>query len=171
MAKLTVFAKLVKPLPTGTIFTFLFLCPLLTNEGNCDTINKCLATVLVFFCGFSCFFSCFTDSYRDSDGHIHYGIVTTTGLWPHKHHSTSVNLSNYKLRFSDFVHALMSAVVFSVVVLLYPDIIECFYSFFQRALLVKWLPFVTGFVTVMYSFFPNNRHGLGYIPSDYPLLS
>ncbi|KAK9020128.1 hypothetical protein V6N11_054621 [Hibiscus sabdariffa] len=69
------FGNLVKLLPTGTVFIFQFLNPVLTNTGQCSIANKVLTSILIALCGFSCAFSCFTDSYRGSDGLVHYGVV------------------------------------------------------------------------------------------------
>ncbi|WVZ17857.1 hypothetical protein V8G54_010839 [Vigna mungo] len=54
--------NLIKLLPTGTIFVFHFLNPVLSNSGKCNASNKCA-------------FPSFTDSYAGSDKRRHYGIV------------------------------------------------------------------------------------------------
>ncbi|GMN46531.1 hypothetical protein TIFTF001_015708 [Ficus carica] len=43
-----------KPLPTGAVFLFEFLNPLLTNTGSCTAFNKSLDAVLIAVCGFFC---------------------------------------------------------------------------------------------------------------------
>ncbi|XP_072968110.1 protein DMP2 isoform X2 [Typha angustifolia] len=68
--------NLIKVLPSGTVFIFQFLNPLLTSNGKCHTFNKFLTGALLILCGLSCFFSSFTDSYKGSDGKIYYGIAT-----------------------------------------------------------------------------------------------
>ncbi|KAJ6771057.1 PROTEIN DMP3 [Salix koriyanagi] len=68
--------NLIKLLPTGTVFLFQFLNPVVTNNGSCHAVNKYLSGILIGLCGFSCCFSCFTDSYKGSDGLTHYGIAT-----------------------------------------------------------------------------------------------
>ncbi|KAJ1428819.1 Protein DMP [Sesbania bispinosa] len=80
----------------------------------------------------SCVFSSFTDSYTGSDGQRHYGIVTGKGLWPSPA-SGSVDLSAYKLRLGDFVHALLSLTVFAVLGLLDTNIVRCFYPGFESS--------------------------------------
>jgi hypothetical protein len=37
--------NLVKLLPTGTVFLFQYLSPVVTNNGHCNTINKYLSAV------------------------------------------------------------------------------------------------------------------------------
>ncbi|KAH6776953.1 transmembrane protein [Perilla frutescens var. hirtella] len=155
--------NLIKLLPTGTVFLFQFLNPLLTNNGQCDPINKYLSSILIAACGISCCFASFTDSYVGSDdGVTHYGIVTSSGLWPA---SSSQDLSSYGLRVGDFVHAFCAVLVFAIVVLLDPNSVQCYYPSFdstQKALMMA-LPPVVGVVTgAIFAVFPNNRHGIGY---------
>uniref|UniRef100_A0A5B7BBK5 DUF679 domain membrane protein 2 n=1 Tax=Davidia involucrata TaxID=16924 RepID=A0A5B7BBK5_DAVIN len=167
---LTSAGNLIKLLPTGTVFLFQFLSPVLTNNGHCGhAINKYLSAILIGVCGFSCCFSTFTDSYTDSDGNTHYGIATRKGLWwPSSTSSTDsalVDLSSYKLRFGDFVHALFSLVVFAVVVLLDTNTVNCFYPSFessQRVLLMALPPAIGAVSSSVFVMFPNNRHGIGY---------
>ncbi|KAL0414672.1 UNVERIFIED_CONTAM: protein DMP2 [Sesamum radiatum] len=116
-ATLNGLANLIKLLPTGTVFLFQFLNPVLTNNGHCDVVNKYLSGVLIAVSAFSCGFASFTDSYTDSQGNIHYGIVTNKGLWPS---SPTQDLSSYRLQLGDFVHAFFALIVFAVVALLGP---------------------------------------------------
>ncbi|XP_042476869.1 protein DMP2-like [Macadamia integrifolia] len=158
-------ASLIKLLPTGTVFLFRFLNPVLTNNGRCNhTINKYLEGILLVVCGFSCCFSTFTDSYEGSDGSVHYGIVTISGLWPSPA-SDKVNLKSYKLRFGDFVHAFLTVIVFAVVSLLDTNTMDCYYPSLVSAqnVLVMVLTPVIGFLaSTVFFFFHNTRHGIGY---------
>uniref|UniRef100_A0A2N9HJA2 DUF679 domain-containing protein n=1 Tax=Fagus sylvatica TaxID=28930 RepID=A0A2N9HJA2_FAGSY len=156
--------NLIKLLPTGTVFTYQFLSPVLSNSGNCETINKYLTAILVGVCGLSCFFSSFTDSYIGDDGKTNYGVVTKKGLWPSLD-SKKVDLSTYKLRFGDFVHAFFALIVFAVLVLLDQKTVGCFYPVsksFEKTLLKVLPPIVGAVSSVVFMFFPNNRHGIGY---------
>ncbi|KAK3025264.1 hypothetical protein RJ639_044066 [Escallonia herrerae] len=159
--------NLIKLLPTGTVFIFQFLNPVLTNNGKCHTVNKYLTSVLIGACGLSCCFSSFTDSYTDSKGDTHYGVTTSKGLWPSSKDST--DLSSYKLRIGDFVHAFFSMIVFLVVALLDSNTVDCFYPSFESTekVLMMVLPPVIGAVSSsVFMFFPNNRHGIGYPSSS-----
>ncbi|XP_047334320.1 protein DMP2-like [Impatiens glandulifera] len=161
---LTGLGSLIKLLPTGTVFLFQFLNPVLTNNGNCHPINKYLSGALISVCTMSCFFTTFTDSYKGSDGNTHYGIATFKGLWPSPC-SDSVDLSKYKIRFGDFVHAFFSLIVFGVVSLLDSNSVECFYPSFESTekILLMILPPVIGTVSgTLFMLFPTNRHGIGY---------
>ncbi|KAK4783412.1 hypothetical protein SAY86_007786 [Trapa natans] len=157
--------NLVRLLPTGTVFMFQFLNPVLTNNGHCHLINKYLSGALIGLCGLSCFLSSFTDSYAASDGSFHYGIATLTGLWPAGGGSGSVDLSKYRIRPGDFVHALISAAVFALLSLFDSNTVECFYPSFERdgKMLLMVLPPVIGAVSgSVFMMFPNKRHGIGY---------
>lgn len=163
--------NLIKLLPTGTVFLFQFLNPVVTNNGECNTVNKSLDALLIALCGFSCCFASFTDSYADSDGNIHYGIVTKNGLWPTStsSSSSSIDLSSYKLRLGDFVHAFFAVVVFAGLALLDTNTVRCFYPGFESTekLLIQVLPPAIGVVSgSVFMLFPNNRHGIGYPTSD-----
>jgi len=165
---LTGVGNLIKLLPTGTVFLFQFLNPVLTNNGKCHTINKYMSGILLAISGFSCFFSSFTDSYTGTDRATHYGIATVKGLWPSTD-SGSVDLSKYKLRFGDFVHAFFALIVFAVVGLLDTNTVECFYPSFQSSekVLLMVLPPVIGTVaSSVFVMFPNTRHGIGYPSSQ-----
>ncbi|KAK2995557.1 hypothetical protein RJ640_014954 [Escallonia rubra] len=159
--------NLIKLLPTGTVFMFQFLNPVLTNNGKCHTVNKYLTSVLIGACGLSCCFSSFTDSYTDSKGNTHYGVATSKGLWPSSKDST--DLSSYKLRIGDFVHAFLSVIVFLMVALLDSNTVDCFYPSFESSekVLMMVLPPVIGAVSgSVFMIFPNNRHGIGYPSSS-----
>ncbi|MQL94666.1 hypothetical protein Taro_027327 [Colocasia esculenta] len=158
--------NLIKLLPSGTVFLFQFLNPLLTNNGHCNTLNKALSGILLVLCGFSCSFSCFTDSYSGADGKVYYGIVTAKGLLPFwDPNAASTDFSKYKLRLGDFVHAALSLVVFAVVSLLDSNTVSCYYPTFEKneKVLLMVLPPVIGAVaSATFLVFPNTRHGIGY---------
>ncbi|KAM0030267.1 putative protein DMP [Helianthus debilis subsp. tardiflorus] len=161
--------NLIKLLPTGTVFTFQFLNPVLTNNGHCTTINKYLTSILIALCGLSCIFSSFTDSYEDEEGSTRYIIATPKGIWPSPEQSSSVDVSKYKLRVGDFVHAAFAAVVFAVVALLDDNTVQCLYPEFEtnEKMLMMVVPPVIGTVSgSVFMLFPNTRHGIGYPPSS-----
>ncbi|KAF8016019.1 hypothetical protein BT93_H1541 [Corymbia citriodora subsp. variegata] len=157
--------NLVKHLPTGTFFTFQFLNPVLTDNGQCYFPNLVLTRLLIDLCALSCAFSCFTDSYTGSDGVVHYGIATPRGLWPSPA-SEMIDLSKFKLRVGDFVHALLSTVVFVAMSLVDPNTVACLYSSSykeEHERLLKTLPAVIGAISsAVFMAFPSNRNGIGY---------
>ncbi|KAI4317686.1 hypothetical protein L6164_025536 [Bauhinia variegata] len=160
--------NLIKLLPTGTVFMFQFLNPVVTNSGHCTTLNKYLSSILLVVCAFNCCFASFTDSYTGSDGNRHYGVVTIKGIWPSTV-SDGVELSAYKLRLGDFVHAFFALMVFAVLGLLDTNTVQCLYPEFglTQQVLLQVLPPVIGAVSgAVFMMFPNTRHGIGYPASD-----
>jgi len=156
--------NLVKLLPTATVFVFQFLNPVATNSGQCNTANKWLSSILLLLCAFSCAISSFTDSYPGTDNQRHYAFVTRKGLWPSPA-SDSLDLSDYRLKVADFVHATLSLLVFAVLGLLDTNTVHCFYPSFEstQKSLLQVLPTVIGvFAGGVFMIFPNTRHGIGY---------
>ncbi|KAI3443176.1 uncharacterized protein J3R85_000076 [Psidium guajava] len=159
--------NIIKLLPSGTVFLFQFLNPLLTNNGECHTYNKYLSAILITICGLSCCIASFTDSYKGSDGSTHYGFATAKGIWPSS--SSGSSSSGYKLRFLDFVHAFLSVIIFTVLALLDTNTVRCFYPSFETTerTLIKVLPTVIGLISsTVFMLFPSTRNGVGYPSSD-----
>ncbi|KAL3505819.1 hypothetical protein ACH5RR_031201 [Cinchona calisaya] len=165
----TGFGNLIRLLPTGTVFLYHFLNPILSDNGNCSTANKYISSVLLAICGLSCFFSTFTDSYKDDRGNIQYGIATFKGFWPNSSdasNNSSVDLKSYRIQVGDFVHAILSLTVFCAVSLLDTYTVRCFYPSFessQKALLMALPPVIGSFASTVFAAFPCKRHGIGEI--------
>ncbi|KNA05608.1 hypothetical protein SOVF_188750 [Spinacia oleracea] len=162
--------SLIKLLPTGTVFMFQFLSPILSNNGQCHTINKYLMGAFLVICGLNCGLATFTDSYVDNEGNTHYGIATTKGLWPSNNNSKgdNSNMSKYKLRTGDFVHAFMSVLVFVVVAVLDKNTVDCYVPALEttrKTMLMVLPPIVGGLCSGVFAMFPSTRHGIGY-PSE-----
>ncbi|KAL2339106.1 hypothetical protein Fmac_013552 [Flemingia macrophylla] len=165
---LSAVGDLIKLLPTGTVFVFQFVNPVLTNSGECNATNRWQSAILLVACGLSCAFSSFTDSYTGTDKKRHYGIVTDPyGLWQLSSVPPAdfVDLSGYRLKFGDFVHVVLALLVFAVLGLLDNNTVHCFYPDFvsTQKQLLQVLPTVTGVVAgALFMLFPINRHGVGY---------
>lgn len=157
------FGSLIKLLPTGTVFVFQFLNPVVTNSGECNATNKWLSSIVLVACGLSCAFSSFTDSYIGSDNQRHYGIVTPKGLWPFSEPEKSKSVD--KLWLGDFVRAALSLLVFAVLGLLDTNTVHCFYPGFEvtQKSLLQVLPTTIGvFAGWVFMIFPDKRNGIGY---------
>lgn len=158
--------NLISLLPTGTIFLFQYLNPTVTNSGShCTTFNKFLSASLLTVCSLNCIFATFTDSYTASDGTRRYGIVTATGLWPPPPSSEAVDMSAYRLRGRDLVHAMVSLGVFGVLGFLDKNMVRCMYPVISEydGVLLKALPIVMGVISgLTFSIFPWKRKGIGY---------
>ncbi|CAD6211307.1 unnamed protein product [Miscanthus lutarioriparius] len=163
-------ADLIKLLPSGTVFLLQFLSPLVTNNGHCATFNKVLSGTLVALCGVFCAFSSFTDSYVGSDGRVYYGVVTQRGLrtFTPDPDAAARDLSAYRLRAGDFVHAALALLVFATIALLDADTVACLYpalELSERTMMAVLPPVVGGVAGYVFMVFPNNRHGVGYQPT------
>nr|POE89206.1 hypothetical protein CFP56_57127 [Quercus suber] len=160
-------AHLANLLPTGSVLAFQLLSPIFTNQGICDPISRFMTAALVTLCGVSCFILSFTDSFRDKKGNICYGFATTKGFWVIDGSATlSPELAaNYRLRSIDFMHALMSILVFVAVTLFDKNVVSCFFptpSDETQEILTK-LPVGIGVISSMlFVAFPTKRHGIGF---------
>lgn len=160
-------AHLANFLPTGTVLAFQLLSPIFTNVGNCDSVSKFMTSALVSLCGASCFLLSFTDSFRDSKGNISYGFATIRGLWIIDGSTTLPPqvAAKYRLRFIDFMHAVMSILVFAAIALFDQNVVNCFFpepsNETQEILTV--LPVGIGvFCSMLFVAFPTDRHGIGF---------
>ncbi|XP_004505097.1 protein DMP4-like [Cicer arietinum] len=160
-------AHLANLLPTGTVLSFQLLSPIFTNKGECDQVSKFMTLSLLSLCGASCFLLCFTDSLRDNKGNICYGFATFKGLWVIDGSATlSPEIdAKYKLRFIDFMHAVMSILVFSAIAMFDQNVVKCFFpspSYEFREILTA-LPVGIGvFCSMLFVAFPTQRHGIGF---------
>ncbi|KAF8391302.1 hypothetical protein HHK36_023606 [Tetracentron sinense] len=160
-------AYLANLLPTGSVLAFQLLSPVFTNEGRCETISRSMTLVLVAICGVSCLLVCFTDSFRDERGKVRYGLATFRGLWVIDGSATiPPELAVvYRVRFIDFVHALLSILVFAAVALFDQNVVKCFYptpSKETKELLIG-LPVGIGVIcSMLFIVFPTKRHGVGF---------
>ncbi|KAL3522345.1 hypothetical protein ACH5RR_015179 [Cinchona calisaya] len=160
-------AHLANLLPTGSVLAFQFLSPIFTNQGECDAVGRFLTAVLIALCGLSCFLFSFTDSFKDQKGNLCYGFATIHGLWIIDGSTTiPPELAvEYRLKFIDFVHALMSILVFAAVALFDQNVVNCFYptpSDETKELLTA-VPVGIGVIcSMLFVAFPTKRHGIGF---------
>ncbi|KAL6657085.1 hypothetical protein ACP70R_004865 [Stipagrostis hirtigluma subsp. patula] len=164
----------LKLLPTATVIVYEVLNPIVTNAGDCRVANKVVTPVLLALCAFFCAFSAFTDSYVGADGKVRYGLATPRGLLPFAGGggggaTAGRDLSKYRLRAADFVHAAFAVAVFAAVALLADaNTVACFYPALkeQQKKVVMALPVVVGAVaSVVFVVFPSTRQGIGYPPA------
>ncbi|KAL4626877.1 hypothetical protein ACB092_05G128100 [Castanea dentata] len=160
-------AHLANLLPTGSVLAFQLLSPIFTNQGICDPIGRFMTAALVTLCGVSCFVLSFTDSFKDKKGNICYGFATTKGLWVIDGSATLLPelAANYRLRLIDFMHALMSILVFVAVALFDKNVVSCFFptpSDETQEILTR-LPVGIGAInSILFVAFPTKRHGIGF---------
>ncbi|XP_065878853.1 protein DMP4 [Euphorbia lathyris] len=160
-------AHLANLLPTGTVLAFQLLSPIFSNSGNCDSVSRFMTAGLVILCGLSCFVSNFTDSFIDKNGDACYGLATFRGLWIIDGSATVPPevAVKYRVQFIDFVHAVMSVLVFTAIALFDQNVVSCFYptpSAETQEVLTS-LPVGIGVVcSMLFVVFPTQRHGIGF---------
>ncbi|KAL1327196.1 hypothetical protein HN51_037275 [Arachis hypogaea] len=160
-------AHLANLLPTGTVLSFQLLSPIFTNQGNCDSVNKFMTYTLLSLSAFSCFLLSFTDSFRDSKGNVCHGFATFKGLWVIDGSTTLPPEldAKYRLRFIDFVHAVMSVLVFTAIALFDQNVVNCFFPSpsDEAQQMLTALPVGIGVLcSTLFVAFPTQRYGIGF---------
>ncbi|KAL0422240.1 UNVERIFIED_CONTAM: protein DMP3 [Sesamum latifolium] len=163
-------AHLANLLPTGTLLTFQLLTPVFTNNGSCDTVTRNMTLVLLFMLAFSCFLASFTDSFKASDGQVYYGLATSRGMWLFDYPTVPASampteLSKYRMRLVDFVHAVLSVLVFVAVALRDKNVVSCLYPSPGHEVqeVLDIVPMGIGLISsLLFVIFPTKRHGIGY---------
>jgi hypothetical protein len=122
-------AHLAKLLPSGTVLSFQILAPTLAKQGHCSDMNRMMTGGLVVLCALSCFVLSFTDTFRDEEGKVRYGFATFRGLWVIDGGAPLEPLSaaGFRMWFLDFVHAIVSAMIFVAISLFDQNVVSCFY--------------------------------------------
>lgn len=166
---LTSTANLANLLPTGTLLAFQLLMPIFTNNGSCDSATRPMTLVLLLLLALSCFLACFTDSVKSSDGQVYYGFATFKGMFlfdfPDPTGSTLPDLSKYRIKFIDGVHAVLSVLVFGAVALRDKNVLNCFYPTpkHETQEVLSIAPVGIGLIcSLLFVVFPTRRHGIGY---------
>ncbi|XP_058740847.1 protein DMP9-like [Vicia villosa] len=153
-------------LPTGTLITFEMVIPSIYQNGDCTHVHTIMMHFLLTMCALSCFFFHFTDSFHDADGKIYYGFVTRKGLAVFKP-GIAVSVPNddkYKLGFQDFVHAIMSVMVFVAIAFSDFRVSNCLFPGYEREMdqVMESFPLMVGIVcSGLFLIFPTSRHGIG----------
>ncbi|XP_023755176.1 protein DMP3 [Lactuca sativa] len=164
---LTSTANLAKLLPTGTLLAFQLLTPIFTNNGSCDAATRPLTAALLVLLATSSFLACFTDSIKSDDGQLIYGFATLKGMWVFDYYDPKnvIDLRKYRLRLIDWVHALLSVLVFGAVALRDRNVVSCFYPSPGREgqEVLDIVPIGIGLIcSALFVVFPTRRHGIGY---------
>ncbi|KAK9070669.1 hypothetical protein SSX86_011071 [Deinandra increscens subsp. villosa] len=166
---LTSTANLAKLLPTGTLLVFQVLTPIFTNNGSCDSTTRSLTAILLLLLAVSCFLACFTDSFKSDNGQVFYGFATFQGMWLFDYHDdtkgNTPDLRKYRLRFIDWVHAVLSVLVFGAVALRDRNVVNCFYPSpgVETQEVLDIVPIGAGIISsALFVAFPTRRHGIGY---------
>ncbi|KAL5567351.1 hypothetical protein UlMin_030515 [Ulmus minor] len=167
---LTTTANLANLLPTGTLLAFQLLTPIFTSNGSgCDAATRPLTAILLGLLALSCFLASFTDSVKATDGQVYYGLATHKGLfifdYPDPSGSGLPDLGKFRIRFVDWVHAVLSVFVFGAVALRDKNVLTCFYPKprHETQEVLDIVPVGIGLICgLLFVVFPTRRHGIGY---------
>ncbi|KAJ0251040.1 Protein DMP3 [Hirschfeldia incana] len=166
---LTSAANLANLLPTGTLLAFQLLIPVFTTNGSCEYATRVLTLVLLTLLSISCFLSSFTDSVKAEDGNVYYGFATRKGMWVFDYPDPSglglPDLSKYRIRFVDWIHAVLSMLVFGAVAMRDKNAVSCFYPAPEQETkkVLDIVPVGVGVICgLLFLVFPTRRHGVGY---------
>ncbi|CAA0841529.1 Protein of unknown function (DUF679 [Striga hermonthica] len=163
-------AHLANLLPTGTLLAFQLLTPIFTNNGSCDPATRPMTLILLATLALSCFLASFTDSVKAADGRVYYGFATFKGLWLFDYvgaanSGLARDFGGYRLGFVDFVHAVLSVLVFGAVAVRDKNVVGCFYPRpgVEAREVLDIGPIGIGLVaSLLFVVFPSRRHGIGY---------
>ncbi|KAK7340549.1 hypothetical protein VNO77_21255 [Canavalia gladiata] len=157
-------------LPTGTLLTFEMVLPSIYKNGQCTNVHIIMIYSLLLLCALSCFFFHFTDSFHGSDGNVYYGFVTTKGLSVFKTglHVVVPKDDKYKVGFTDFVHAMMSVMVFVAIAFSDHRVTNCLFPGHEKDMeqVRESFPLMVGIVcSSLFLVFPTSRRGIGFMSS------
>lgn len=163
-------ANLANLLPTGTLLAFQLLMPVFTQNGSCDSATRAMTLVLLALLALSCFLASFTDSVKASDGQVYYGLATSKGLWLFDCPDLTFKASaaadvNKKREFRDWLHAVLSVLVFGAVALRDKNVVQCFYPTPGKETqeVLNIVPIGIGIIcSLLFTVIPTTRHGIGY---------
>ncbi|XP_022144459.1 uncharacterized protein LOC111014140 [Momordica charantia] len=160
-------SMLVNFLPTGTLLTFEMLLPSVSGKGDCSPVSTMMINLLLALSALSCFLFHFTDSFKGPDGKLYYGIVTPTGLAVFKSGLADIHVpkdDRFKVGFTDFVHAIMSVMVFMAIAFSDHRVTNCLFPGHVDDMeeVMESFPLMVGTIcSGLFLVFPNTRYGIG----------
>lgn len=167
---LTGTANLAKHLPTGTLLAFQLLVPVFTQNGVCDSVTRPLTLGLLVLLSLSCFLACFTDTIK-VDKQVYHGFATFKGFKlfdcpdPSGPGLDPKKLESYKIGFIDYVHAVLSVLMFGAVAFRDRNVVSCLYPApaHETQEVLDIVPVGVGLIcSLLFVIFPSRRNGIGY---------
>lgn len=156
-------ARLNVLLPAATILAFTLLHPLITNDGQCTSLNRWIMGCFLTLSIASCLLFSITDSFRTTTGRLYHGLATVNGIWTIcAGHMKPCVPSYYRLRWADLFHSLLSLLAFLTFAAAHSDVLSC-YNVNLPQKITNYVPLVIGFViSALFVMFPSRRKGIGY---------
>lgn len=158
---------LVNFLPTGTLLTFEMVLPSIYRTGDCSSVSTLMILILLSLCSISCFFFHFTDGFKGPDGTVYYGFVTPKGLMVFNPGVPDVVVpkdEKFKMGLNDFVHAIMSVMVFVAIAFADHRVTKCLFKGMEKEMdqVMESFPLMVGVVcSGLFLVFPKTRSGIG----------
>ncbi|KAK7244033.1 hypothetical protein RIF29_38851 [Crotalaria pallida] len=140
--------------------------PSISKHGECSHVQTIMINLLLALGALSCFFFHFTDSFHGSDGNVYYGFVTPRGLSVFKP-GLAVQVpkeERFKVGFTDFVHAIMSMLVFVAIAFSDHRVTSCLFPEREKDMdqVRDSFPLMVGVVcSSLFLVFPTSRRGMG----------
>ncbi|KAL6525182.1 hypothetical protein OROMI_030775 [Orobanche minor] len=148
-------ARLRLLFPTATILIFTVFAPLITNGGECTTLDGWLITGATVFLATSCVFFSIMDSYRAATGRLYYEVATFHGIRTFgRGRARMCGSLDYRLRWGDAFRTLLSLVAFLAFAMLQNDVLKCYHVVLPTKF-IGLAPLVVGCViSLMFVLFP-----------------
>ncbi|XWS32873.1 hypothetical protein CRYUN_Cryun22dG0027800 [Craigia yunnanensis] len=158
-------SMLVNFLSTGTLLTFEMVLPSVSRNGDCSPVNTMMIYFLLCLCAPSCFFH-FTDSFRGPDGKVYFGFGTPKGLVVFKPglDVETPKDEKYNVGLTDFVHAIMSVLVFVAIAFSDHRVTNCVFPGHEKEMdqVMESFPLMVGIIcSGLFLEFLNTRFGVG----------
>lgn len=156
-------ARLNVLLPSATILAFTNFSPLVTNEGHCDHLDRWVLGLFLTVSSLFCIFFSLTDSFRTSKGRLYYGIATFSGILPLNGTQKKPHVPfEYRLRWADLFHAILSLVAFLTFAASQKDVVDCYYPHLPRKVSYVVPVLLESVIGTLIVLFPSGRKGIGY---------
>ncbi|OEL25706.1 hypothetical protein BAE44_0013275 [Dichanthelium oligosanthes] len=163
--------NLLQQLPAGAVLAFQTLAATFTNQGRCLRANLYLTAGLVAFLGATCIFFSFTDTVRDgATGKLHKGVALPGRLYivnltKEEQKVMSAELKKHGLKYVDWVHAILTLVVFLTIAGNDVGLQNCFFpsATDDTRQLLRNLPLgMAVMASFLFMIFPTTRSGISF---------
>ncbi|GFZ00156.1 transmembrane protein, putative [Actinidia rufa] len=144
----------------------LWYCRRRTDPASARRWTTHMITALLGLCTLSCFFFHFTDSFRGPDGNGILRVRDSEGPGGVQVGSGrgSPQDERYRVGLNDFIHAIMSAMVFMAIAFSDQRVTDCLFREHAKDIeeVMESFPLMVGIIcSALFLVFPNSRYGIG----------